>query len=290
MTNEGGDVEASRQLVKARTSPDVFLVEDGKRRLVPDEATLDSVVEDGASSVQTFDEEGLALLSEGEPLSSVLEPTPREDGTLLYSPDGAAYLLEGGERRMIPDAATFHSTGPRGRRAEAVSEAELRAIPLGSTLALVPSISVRANTFLGAGHYMDTSATLTSDSWIRASTRTRTITALGGFTGGVIVSLQDENDVVIGMTELRSYGVDGHWIGRSDRTDRWEQHNDPGIVARTRSLGVVHAWTPKVDLWGIVVMAIELSWTVWKMFGEAQKRRDAGGERGPEAPGPVIRV
>src|SRR3954447_21158783 len=96
--------------------------------------------------------------------------------------------------------------------------------------------SVHIDTFLGAGHYMTTDATLSADGVINAFTRTRSVTWFGGFTGGVQVLLVDANGVVIGTTNQRRYGVDGTKIGRSDRTENWTQSIDPSISSRTVKL------------------------------------------------------
>lgn len=137
--------------------------------------------------------------------------------------------------------------------------------------------SVHVDSFLGAGHYMTTDATLSSDGVINAFTRTRSVTWFGGFTGGVQVLMVDENGVVIGTTGQRRYGVDGTKIGRSDRTEHWTETIDPSIANRTVKLAAIHAWTPKVNMAQIIGTAIEVGKFIWDLLEEVNRKDSADG-------------
>ncbi|QUG87083.1 hypothetical protein [Bacillus nitratireducens] len=132
--------------------------------------------------------------------------------------------------------------------------------------------SVHVDSFLGAGHYMTTDETLSADGVINAFTRTRSVTWFGGFTGGVQVLMVDDNGVVIGTTSQRRYGVDGTKIGRSDRTEQWNETIDPSIFNRTVKLAVIHAWTPKVSIAQIIAVAIDAGRTIWELLEELNKK------------------
>jgi len=97
---------------------------------------------------------------------------------------------------------------------------------------------------LGANHYMATRGVLTGGGHIDATTRTRTLTWLGGFRGGVQILVNDANDIIIGATQIHTFGVDGTAIGRSDRTDYWSEDLDPQLAARTTGIHVLHFWSP----------------------------------------------
>ncbi|MGG3574078.1 hypothetical protein ABES80_16605 [Bacillus gobiensis] len=116
--------------------------------------------------------------------------------------------------------------------------------------------SVHVDSYLGAGHYMTTDATLNADGIINSFTRTRSVTWFGGFTGGVQVLMVDENGSVIGYTSQHRYGVDGTKNGRSDRTEPWSESIDSSIANRTVRLAVIHAWTPKVNIEHLVITSI----------------------------------
>lgn len=76
-------------------------------------------------------------------------------------------------------------------------------------------------------------------------TRTWTGILARGFTGGVYVQLRHPNRAVIGVTELRSYGVDGKWVGRSDRTEAWVEQFPAGLAANTVEIEIIQLHTPK---------------------------------------------
>jgi hypothetical protein len=97
------------------------------------------------------------------------------------------------------------------------------------------------------GHLMWTTARLDRPSGLLvAKTRTQSVTLLGGFHGSVRVSLLDNNGAIIATTTpAPRYGVDGRWIGNSDRTDVWTYQFDPAQANAAVSLGLVHAWDPQ---------------------------------------------
>jgi hypothetical protein len=79
---------------------------------------------------------------------------------------------------------------------------------------------------------------------IDASTRTRSLTWFGGFTGAVMIVLEDANGYPIGATGVHLFGVDGTWVGRSDRTDYWSEDLDPTVTKRAAAIHVFHFWNP----------------------------------------------
>ena len=106
-------------------------------------------------------------------------------------------------------------------------------------------ITSEGHSDMGAGHFMDTNATLRDSGHIDAVTRTRTVTWLGGYHGGVLLVFYDARDVAIGSTNEHDFGVDGTIIGRSDRTDYWGEDIDPAIAGRTARFDIFHFWAPK---------------------------------------------
>jgi hypothetical protein len=107
------------------------------------------------------------------------------------------------------------------------------------------AIDIDLDSNLGANHYMTTHGVLLLDTGhIDASTRTRTLTWFGGFTGAVQIVLEDANGYPIGWTSTQQFGVDGTWIGRSDRTDYWSEDLDPAMTKRAAAIHVFHFWDP----------------------------------------------
>jgi hypothetical protein len=46
------------------------------------------------------------------------------------------------------------------------------------------------------------------------------------------------------QTRTYRYGVDGTWIGTSDRTTAWWETMTPTNAARVRKIYIFHAWAP----------------------------------------------
>jgi hypothetical protein len=95
---------------------------------------------------------------------------------------------------------------------------------------------------LGANHFMWTHADLHDNNWLTGETRTATFTWFGGYTGQSWVIVFDANDVVLARTPAHRYGVDGTWIGVSDRTDPWSDFVGDGIARPGVRLQVAQSW------------------------------------------------
>jgi hypothetical protein len=272
-------------LVKAAGSPTLYVVESGELRPIPDTATMLSKGNWG--QVQTVPDSDVEATPLGEPIPSVIQPPAYSRGTLLASPlEEQLYVIEDGGRKLIPDAHTFEVKGYSPDSIEYVPPELLDAIPLVGVLSLEEATPINTGgslyTFLGAGHQMWTGATLWRDSGhLQATTRTRTYTAFGGFTGGAQVILVGQNGTMLANTGVHSFGVDGTWVGRSDRTDSWSEQVDQSRAAQATSLAVVHAWTPKVSLYEMVRRAVEIGKIIWDFIKELFARGDAGGAQGP---------
>ncbi|MFJ3339557.1 hypothetical protein [Streptomyces sp. NPDC086766] len=93
--------------------------------------------------------------------------------------------------------------------------------------------------------YMHTSAQLTEDGVLHATTRTWTDILLSGFHGSVKVLLVNAQGDCVDVSPVHVYGVDGKWIGTHDRTDTWTANFDPKVAASTASLKFVHSWDPQ---------------------------------------------
>jgi hypothetical protein len=137
-------------------------------------------------------------------------------------------------------------------------------------------IAIDLHSNLGANHYMDTHGTLLKSGHIDATTRTRTETDLGGFHGAVQILLEDANGQTIGNTAPHVFGVDGKWIGRSDRTDYWTQDLDPSLTQRTTAIHVLHFWAPQYSAFKTIVdKAVEAARPIVELLNEA---KSSGGD------------
>jgi hypothetical protein len=111
------------------------------------------------------------------------------------------------------------------------------------TCATAPgTVSAFRSDAVGAGQFMTTSATATcSNATIVATTRTMTTNAFWGFHGCVAFDLIDGSSRVMRRTPAMCFGVDGTFIGRSDRTDTFSQSMTPAEAASLRMIGIVHS-------------------------------------------------
>jgi hypothetical protein len=88
--------------------PELYYIEEGKRRRVPDHITLQALDDRSWSAVRRVPQEEIFTVEQGPPLP------PMSDGSLLLVTDGEAYLARTGKLHMFPDAATL-SRYPRGK-------------------------------------------------------------------------------------------------------------------------------------------------------------------------------
>jgi hypothetical protein len=158
------------------------------------------------------------------------------------------FVVRDGKRHPILDFRSFRDAGYDPSDVQIISDAELEKLPLVKPkLGPGEQIVLDLNTFLGSGHYMTTWGVMRkteSGAHVDATTRTRTITMFGGFRGGVNMVYSDANGFPVGMSDTQTYGVDGTWIGRSDRTDYWSQDLPGDWANRTTALTILHFWNP----------------------------------------------
>jgi hypothetical protein len=194
-------------------------------------------------------------------VSNVLEKaTHIKDGTVVQG-DGSEnrdntsfaqsklYVVQNGRRHLIASPLEFRKAGYERTAVKVIPDAELEHLPLAHDTLLAPGgqIVLDLDTFLGAGHYMTTHGVLRKTAYgghADATTRTRTITMFGGFHGGVNMIYGDAEGFPVGMSDTQRYGVDGTWIGRSDRTDYWSQDLSEDWARRTTSITLAHFWLP----------------------------------------------
>jgi hypothetical protein len=162
------------------------------------------------------------------------------DGTLLQGRDGTVYIVQAGRRRLVPDPYTVRASGLDPRRVEVLADRDLASLPLGVPLARTERTEIDSDSHLGLGHYVTTHGVVHPGGHIDAQTRTRSLSWFCGYHSGVYLLFADAAGSTIGSSTLQVFGVDGAWMGRSDRTDYWGEEIDPDVAARTRTLAVAH--------------------------------------------------
>jgi hypothetical protein len=176
-------------------------------------------------------------------------PTLR-DGTLVTAAeDGRGFLVRDGRLEPVHDIGVLLAAGvdPTTAPRLVAPEALLASVPTAT--ASPRAIGVvgvdSGEQFLGSGHYMRTWGSI---DWgkgaVAMQTRTRTITMFGGFHGSAGFICRDANAGPTFQTQDHRFGVDGTWVGRSDRTDAWWETMSTDAAARTVELVFYHAWSP----------------------------------------------
>jgi hypothetical protein len=181
------------------------------------------------------------------------------DGALVQG-DGTAingngdlpqlYVVEQGQKRMIPDVRAFLDAGYDEGAVQVVPDADVLSLPDAPALeGIAPGAQIQDSlyTFLGGGHYMTTNYWLRntgSGAHLSATTRTWNITKLSGFRGGVQMIFGGADGHPVGSSQMHSFGVDGTWFGRSDRTDAWYEDYPSDWANEITSVTVFQFWNP----------------------------------------------
>ncbi|GAA3626156.1 hypothetical protein GCM10022419_134640 [Nonomuraea rosea] len=142
-------------LVKGESSPHVYLVEDGRRRLIPDDVTFAHLGRGGYEAVRVLPDHHLDELEQGRPLPSLIE------GTLHIAPDAtSAFLVRASTLREVPDEQTLASL-PR-ERVSVVEPSDLKLFHIDQGPAL-PSITTTPQSVLEVDAYLRSLAPLPAE-------------------------------------------------------------------------------------------------------------------------------
>jgi hypothetical protein len=251
-------------VVKATTRAEVYLIDAGKRRWIPDAPTLQSISSwDKVISVSEAEIDAVPL---GDPVPSVLGTRVWPDGTLLGARTGAIYLIEGGVRRWIPDPETFNALGLSWERVNTISDTEMNLVPLGLQIPHTQRLSVPLFTDLKYNHFMESTANLlTGNGLLNVQTRIWTLTWFGGFKGVITVFGLDPNDQIT-FQVARQFGVDGTAIGQSDRTIAWQENVDTSATQRTVKITTAHTPGENVSWDNLVSKLTDLAGVVSAVY------------------------
>lgn len=245
---------ADRTLVRESARPEVWWIEGGVRRWVPDSQTVDSL--GGWQAVQLLAYGGTIDNPLGPMYPSAGRPYAWDDGSLIAAwPNPRVYVMHGGYRIWITSPQVFVERGYDWNHIQPISSSEMNAIPegppdygSGGGGGVPPELIINTGrVFLGSGHYMETNAKFTRANGVTAGgTTTETVTWFGGYHGGVYAILSDVNDIPVpgGQSPLWRYGVDGSMIGTSKRTDAWSFSIDLAQAPNVHNLTIFHIWAP----------------------------------------------
>lgn len=114
-------------LVRGSTPIPIYVINAGRRRLIPNTATFDALGYKLENVVQ-LSEQQLKAIPE---LPAVLlkRNSQFKDGSLVTDDSDRVYLIALGGRRLIPDAKTFEALGYQQKNVQKISNQELKSIP-----------------------------------------------------------------------------------------------------------------------------------------------------------------
>ena len=219
-------------LIKA-SGPQVDRVENGLRRWIPDPTTFSCM------GLKWGQVQGITDSLWREIPGGAAYPS-RANGTLLKGSGPAIYVMSGCQRHWIPDVTTFNALHYNWNSVQSISDADLKAIPLGTQISAVQtSLAANLHSLVGRGFHMQTNVTVAKDSGIiSAVTHTWDARAFAGFTGNVQVWLLDSNGTIIAVTQPHTFSVSGNYTGQSDRLDSWSEQLDPSVVSQAASVRI----------------------------------------------------
>ncbi len=103
--------------------------------------------------------------------------------------------------------------------------------------------------FPGSGGYMHTDVIISRNGdgsgQLSALTHTWEVTDLRGFRGSVAVVVLDENKKLLWVSTTQNYGVDGRWVGTSDRKENWADTIPAQQLSQARYVAIKQRWNPK---------------------------------------------
>ncbi len=222
------------------SGPEVYLIDAGQRRWIPDPYTLSYY--GGWGAVQNISDADLNTLPLGPRLPSRI---PITDGTVVKGSGPKVYVLKVGQRDWIPDPETLQQYG--GWNAViSMSDQDLNALPEGLAIPSVhtiPIVSADQEDTVGWGFHMQTSIKyVKATGLLDAVTHTWATNDFVGFHGVVFAWLLDGNGLIVGETDSHTFGVDGRDVPftQNNRLDHWTYHFDPAVpVSQTVRIQIV---------------------------------------------------
>ena len=169
--------------------------------------------------------------------------TPQHQGAPYWASNtvqgAGAYLLtlqDDGTLVMYKGASLWASNGHTSGPGQPV------------THPVFPIQASQHDSFSGSGGLMDTTVTITRNGdgsgHVNAVTHIWEITDLRGFRGSVAVCVLDGNQKPLWISATQTYGVDGKWIGTSDRTENWTDTVPAQVLNQVRFLAIIQKWNP----------------------------------------------
>jgi hypothetical protein len=116
---------------------------------------------------------------------------------------------------------------------------------------------------VGSHDYMKTKCKLSIHGLLICTTKTWTAAHWEGFTGGVFVILIDGYNQPMGITHVQKYGVDGQYVGVSEREESWWAMFPPELAKIAAKLEIIHQKNPK-DPKDVITFAAEIYAQIYK--------------------------
>lgn len=167
-----------------------------------------------------------------------------------FTVDDVSFTPEGAWA-IVADNGYYFSGGTGGAKAAAdglaQAQHEVLRVAFGITEVTQPQFPIQAsqhNDLSGCGGHMDTSVTIDAQGHMNAVTHIWEDTALRGFHGGAVVVLLDANNQSLWASPTEVLGVDGRWVGVSDRTVNWTASVPTSLLPLARGIAIYQTWDP----------------------------------------------
>lgn len=162
---------------------------------------------------------------------------------VTFDPEGAwaivadnGYFFSGGTGGAYPAAQQLSGAGHAVTRvAFSLVEVQQPQFPIQAE---------QRTDLAGCGGHMDTTVTIDAQGHMNAVTHIWEDTDLRGFHGGAVVVLLDANNKPLWASPTEVLGVDGRWVGVSDRTVGWTATVPTSVLPPARGIAIYQAWDP----------------------------------------------
>jgi hypothetical protein len=103
---------------------------------------------------------------------------------------------------------------------------------------IFPINAEQVDSFPGVGGHMKTDVSIYDNGTFSATTELSEDTLLRGFVGGAVALLLDANQKILWSSQTEQGGVDGHWIGTSQRILSWSAQVPTVLLPQARFVAI----------------------------------------------------
>src|SRR5437868_5215262 len=141
-------------LVKGDTSNDIYVIDNKKRRVIPDTPALLALTSEAYQDIAVLPQDKLTAIPLGPPMPSFVE------GTVLMLPNGKAFVIKAGKLTSVPDEQALATLSRK--QVYAITDIDLKFLA-GTIEDSVPGISTASPESIAISSYLRTLAPLPAE-------------------------------------------------------------------------------------------------------------------------------